>query len=516
MGKFITMYLSETRLSTRLANIAKYFKLFYSSSNADPTLKTILLACLFLSQLIARGQISTISTYKAVNDSLVARYNRDDFEGIYSLGNEWFRINFNKDYCITRFKESKALTGEISSTILTDDLATVKHFKWVGKQSNLNLELRVEDGKMKLFDINNFVKQANDPARPVLTDNPLKTHQDSIVQKYALVYMSDARSAGLSIGVYKNGEKRIYNYGEARKNSGITANENTIYQIGSVAKTFVGILLARAVTDKKMDLHTDIRKYLKGNYPNLQYNGHPIQVIHLANHTGGFKKFNLINFPKDFDNWDSKRQNEFFYTYPTSTYLRDWHSLKLDTLPGSNYYYSLGGIMLIRMALENVYGKPLNDLVKDYFGGTFKMHDTKLNLSLKDTANIAIPYNEKGEPMEPMLKSTNSLFTIKSTTADMLKYIEANVQEKELPILLSHKPTYGDVRWFALGLTWMITDTWDKGLRIFHSGHDAGYNTLCTIYPQSTLGLVIMSNEDGRQGYLFDLEKKIFQNMESR
>ncbi|MEZ2443395.1 serine hydrolase domain-containing protein [Chitinophaga sp. RCC_12] len=479
-------------------------------------MKAFLVIPFLLAQLSSLAQISTLATCKAVNDSIIARYNRNDFDGIYHIGNEWFKANISKDYCINSFKESKEITGEILSTVLTDDLGTVKHFKWVGKNKNLDFELRVEDGQMKLFDFSNFVRQENDPNKQVQTDNPLKSQLDSIVHKYALVYMSDKRAAGLSIGIYKDGKKQIYNYGEANKKTGNLADSNTIYQIGSVAKTFIGILLAQAIVDGKMHLNDDIRKYLSGSFPNLQYQGHPIQLVNLANHTGGFNRFNLINFPKDFENWDSYKQNNFLYSYPTSRYIQDWHTLKLDTIPGANYYYSLGGIMLLRMALEKVYGKSLDNLVRGYFGNTFQMHNTKLNLIPADTVQLAIPYNGNGEAMAPMLRSTASLFTIKSTPADMLKYVAANVQEKELAVLLSHKPTYGDVRWFALGLTWMITDSWDKGLRIFHSGHDVGYNTLCTMYPQSGLGFVLMANEDERQDYLFGLEKKIFQSLQIR
>lgn len=62
----------------------------------------------------------------------------------------------------------------------------------------------------------------------------------------------------------------------------------------------------------------------------------------------------------------------------------------------------------------------------------------------------------------------------------------------------------------------MVPYKWDKGLCIFHSGHDNGYNKLCTMYPQSALGFVLLSNEDGRQEYLFDLEKQIVQQMQIR
>ncbi|HWV72376.1 MAG TPA: serine hydrolase domain-containing protein [Pseudosphingobacterium sp.] len=479
-------------------------------------MKTLLTISLFFWTVIAFGQISRLEACKAVNDSIIARYNRNDFEGIYNLGNEWFSTYIDKEYCLTRFRENRSVTGEIFKTFLTDESGPVKHFTWVGEKKNIDLELRVEDGKMKLFDISDFVVQTDVPEGTVLTDNPLKSQLDSIVHKNALIYASDKQFVGLSIGVFKDGKRVVYNYGERKRHSGVLPDSNSIYQIGSVAKTFVGILLSQAVVEKKIKLDDDIRNYLKDDFPNLQYKGQPIKVRDLANHTGGFNKFNLIEFPKDFDSLDSRSQNNFFYSYPTKRYLEDWRKLTLDTIPGTNYSYSLGGIILLKMALENVYGRPLHKLVTDYFGQTFAMNETKLIVPESDLYRFALPHDQNGNTIEPMLKSTASIFTIKSTPSDMLKYVEANVVENELSILLSHRPTYGDMRWFALGLTWMMNDNWERGLHIFHSGHDAGYNSLCAMYPHVKLGFVLLSNEDGRQGELFNLEKRIFQNLEKR
>jgi CubicO group peptidase (beta-lactamase class C family) len=62
-------------------------------------------------------------------------------------------------------------------------------------------------------------------------------------------------------------------------------SQNTVYEIGSITKTFVSFYLANAVLEHKVSLDDDIRKYLKESYPNLEYNGAPIQLVHLANTT---------------------------------------------------------------------------------------------------------------------------------------------------------------------------------------------------------------------------------------
>jgi CubicO group peptidase (beta-lactamase class C family) len=49
----------------------------------------------------------------------------------------------------------------------------------------------------------------------------------------------------------------------------------------------VSTLLAQAVLEKKASLQDDIRKFLPGSYPNLQWNGAPIRLVNLANHTSG-------------------------------------------------------------------------------------------------------------------------------------------------------------------------------------------------------------------------------------
>ncbi|RNL91312.1 class A beta-lactamase-related serine hydrolase [Sinomicrobium pectinilyticum] len=101
----------------------------------------------------------------------------------------------------------------------------------------------------------------------------------------------DPKINAVSIGIYKDGKTYTGHYGELDKEKGNPPTDSTIYEIASVSKTFAGILVARAVMDDTLDLEEDIRKYLRDDYPNLEYKGKPIKIKHLITHTSRLPKF---------------------------------------------------------------------------------------------------------------------------------------------------------------------------------------------------------------------------------
>lgn len=85
----------------------------------------------------------------------------------------------------------------------------------------------------------------------------------------------------------------VYNYGTVKKGEHILPTSNTYYEIGSIIKTFTSRLLAKAVVDKKVSLDDDVRKYLQGDYANLQYKNHPIRLRDLASYTSALPQRGL-------------------------------------------------------------------------------------------------------------------------------------------------------------------------------------------------------------------------------
>jgi CubicO group peptidase (beta-lactamase class C family) len=154
-----------------------------------------------------------------------------------------------------------------------------------------------------------FSQNQNLPSdgKAVKTDNPLQSELDLEVDKYVKKYYEDSKAVGLSIGITIKGKDYYYNYGQLEYGKQMLPDNKTIYEIGSITKTFTGILTAQAILDKKIGMEDDIRKYLPENYPNLQYNNHPIKIVNLASHTSRITRI----FPNLYERPDYIELNPF-------------------------------------------------------------------------------------------------------------------------------------------------------------------------------------------------------------
>jgi len=337
--------------------------------------------------------------------------------------------------------------------------------------------------------------------------------------------MQDKNAVGLSIGVYKNGQTHIYNYGESVKGSGKLIRSNQLFNMGSVAKTFVGTMLAEAVVEKKARLTDDIRLYLPGKYPNLQYRGHAIKLVDIANHTSGLPG-SMREFTEKIN--DSLKhlslpaQIQFFQKYNQDSMLRDLHYLKLDTIPGTRYHYNGNAMMILTMLLERIYHQPYEVLVTHYLKTHLAMYNTRTRIPVAQFGQFIQGYNDNGEQVKWLAvnnaKQTDintTMFyaggpSMNSTMNDMMKYLKAQIKATDPAIKLSHKLTFGaNPKDFAIGLNWMY-DLEDGLKDYYHSGHTGiGFNTLCEFYPEKQLGFMIVVNDNISQDKVSKLENDL-------
>jgi CubicO group peptidase (beta-lactamase class C family) len=470
--------------------------------------KTIIFTGFLLQILILKAQ-PTVSKFREVNDTVVALYNRGDYKGIYSMANQVFK-DLNSEGELTGDLEYKKKDfGQVVSSEIAEDLGDIKYFKWICEKGIIRFDLWLRGSSIQRYKFNYFLRQPNALTRRTPTDNPLNTQLDSIVHKYASIYMSDPKAVGLSLGVYYHGKKYTYNYGEMERGTGKRVTDQTIFTIGSITKTFTGVLLARAVTEKRVSLNDDIRKYLDGIFPNLEYQGKPITLLNLANHTSGIRRFRFNVVPSSADNWTPEEWMRYFDTYTWDSLFRDLHTVKLDTMPGTQYHYSLIGTILLNIMLEKVYHNSIDQIVRDYYGQVFHMKDTKLASDAEDMSRYAKGYGDQGQPMPRMPEFTPTLSAIHSTTRDMMNYVEANVRERDPAIRFSHRLTWGDMKTFAIGTTWDMENYYGQYKMIWHSGYDYGSISLCTSYPELNLGMYLWANDDSRQSYLYDMERSV-------
>lgn len=358
----------------------------------------------------------------------------------------------------------------------------------------------------------------------LLTDNPLGDKLDSAVQLAATDYMANPGTVGLSIAIYQNGRSLMYNYGESKKGTGQLIKANQLFNLGSVAKTFIGIMLAEAVIDKKANLEDDIRKYLPGKYPNLQYQGRPVRLIDIANHTSGLPKSSR-NFPaKIMDSIKDislPKQLDFFAMYNQDTLMKDMHNFKLEAMPGTKYEYNGNAMTILILLLERIYSQPYELLVTNYLKSHIGLADTRTKIPVNQLNRFIQGYKDATRPVQwydLKNKKTNEINTnlfypggpsMNSTMADMLKYVIANVEETDPAIKLSHKETYQQTDSTGVGLSWMIGNSDGKRF-LYHSGRTGiGFSTLCVAYPEDKVGIMILVNDNLSQENISILSDKI-------
>ncbi|GAB4051118.1 serine hydrolase domain-containing protein [Spirosoma litoris] len=332
------------------------------------------------------------------------------------------------------------------------------------------------------------------------TDNPLKNSVDTIVEQAAQQFMTAPEAVGLSVGILKDGKTYVYNYGTVDKGKQQLPTAQTIYPIASISKTFTGALLAQAVVEKRVKLGDDIRKYLTGSYPNLEYNGQPIRLFHLLNHRSGLP-FLLPDVPDAFANTaipSSAIATELLQHYTRADFYDDLHKVKLDAMPGNMFKYSNAGAQLLGYILERVYNQSFEELVRLKLTQPLGMSDTKIELTPAEEADFAKGYNCDGLQMPPVPDQLQGAGSLKSTVADMLNYIQWNVTEETEAAKLTHRPTWGDVDRYSSGLNWQMLKA--SGYRaIWQDGNIPGYSSLCVNYPELKMGVVILSNECDRK-----------------
>lgn len=346
------------------------------------------------------------------------------------------------------------------------------------------------------------------------TDNQLKTTLDSLVNQSASAFMQNNSRVGISIGIIKNGKPYLYNYGSTQKDKQELPTGNTVYELASITKTFSATLLAKAVLDKKAALSDDIRKYLKEDYPNLNYNGTPITLLNLANLTSG-----LPNWMPDKDIFGKADPDSIPYIldsihkkYSRQDLYRDLHQVKLKVSPGSVSRHCNTAAQLLGYIMEDIYNDSYENLLKKHFVQPLKMKNTYLLGSGKRPAKMAIGYDGKGRIM-PVIdwEDLRVAASIASSSSDMLKYMAFQLNEQNAIVKLSHQPTFGKIEDGAIALNWKVKKTEDGRVSISHTGGSLGFSSYMVFYPALNSGIVLLSNEADQdtQNELIILAEKI-------
>jgi beta-lactamase class C len=214
---------------------------------------------------------------------------------------------------------------------------------------------------------------------------------------------------GVAVAVTVGGESYFYNYGVASRKTQQPVTAATLFEIGSISKTFTATLASYAQLNGKLSLSDAASKHL----PALRGSSFDrISLLNLGTHTAGGLPLQVP------DNIGNNAQ--------LMDYFRHWQ----PAYPaGTRRVYSNPSIGLLGVIAAGSMHASFDDLIEKKVFPAFGMPHSYINVPPAQIGNYAQGYTKTDVPtrMNPGVLASEA-YGVKSTAADMLRFIQANME----------------------------------------------------------------------------------------
>lgn len=333
---------------------------------------------------------------------------------------------------------------------------------------------------------------AHTPAREPLSSR----RQQAVLDHYAEQYVREPCHVGISIAAHIAGKTYFSNRGSTSRVRTLRPTPDSVYELASVTKTFVGALAARALVDGRMTLDGDFRQYLPGDYPNLSVSSRPLTLRTLATHTSGLPRdlpdTDALMAEHDYDHI-GERLAILNKGYTRARSLAELHQVKLRSTPGSEFAYSNLGIRVLGYGIEDAYGLPLDQLLKETIFNPLGMSSSGFSIAPAMRARIVTPYS-RFDHVQPLHDaSAGAAYGLYSTPRDMAQYLAWQLSPSSAIIERSHTLIRGTGE-DGEALIWNVGV--DAGRPIlWHGGGSFGETSQMVLFPSEQEGFVLLTND---------------------
>lgn len=213
---------------------------------------------------------------------------------------------------------------------------------------------------------------------------------------------------GMAIGVSHNGEQRFFNYGDASRQPRRAVSSDTLFELGSISKTFTVTLAAYAQATGRLSLADSPAKWV----PELQGSEFAkLTLVNLATHTaGGFP----LQVPDAVQN-----------TAQLMDYLKAWTP---QYAPGTKRTYANPSIGMLGVVAARALGESYVAAMEQQLFPKLGLRDTWLEVPPRKMPDYAQGYDKQDAPVRvnPGVLADEA-YGVKSSARDMLRFVEINL-----------------------------------------------------------------------------------------
>jgi len=324
--------------------------------------------------------------------------------------------------------------------------------------------------------------------------------------------IKDWNIPGLAIAIVQK-DKIVYmkGYGVTSIKSKQVVNENTLFQIGSITKSFTATATAMLHVEKKISLKDQVNIWLPYFKLKDSIISEQVNIVDLLSHRIGFESYkgDLVTYFSGFDREEVVKRMAL---------------LDINKDFRDSYGYSNSAYTAVGEILEKVEKKPWGKIIEDKILTPLEMFNTKMVYSKKENyTNIAFPHtiiNDKVEQLEyspmdniqpagSMLSSVNDLshWLIaqinegKYNNTEALPYRAMRITRRPFSTQGFNQTNSTRTHFYNYGLGFFVRDI--NGLLSFqHSGGLTGFSANHIIIPEKELGIIILTNDDVNNFFL--------------
>lgn len=274
------------------------------------------------------------------------------------------------------------------------------------------------------------------------------------------------------------------------ENSEVPFTTKTLTRIASIAKNFTAVAIMQLVEKGQIEIDKPIENYL----PNLPEDKKQITVKQLLAHTAGISQYM------------GEKEIENTIHYETLQDAMDvFISRPLLFEPGSKYFYTTYGYVILGRVIEEVSGLSYQDYMRKNIFDVAGMSNTAVEQINEQYPNKSCLYHKSGrkakEGKQNDLSNRIPGGGFYSTLEDVMKFGNALlagkfIEQKTLDKMIQKEPVEYDGNSYGLG--WFLYGPPpNENVVIGHSGGQTGCTSQLMIIPKSKTVIVVLSNTSG-------------------
>lgn len=321
----------------------------------------------------------------------------------------------------------------------------------------------------------------------------------SRVAEFATARMREANTPGMALAITSR-ERLLHvaTFGFSNLPAKRLLTADTLFEIGSISKSFTSIALLQLRDEGRFDPHSPITTYLP--WFKVRSSFAPITGHHLMTHTSGL--------PRDRDDVPSSRYQAYGVRDREAGYA-----------PGVRYAYSNVGYQVLGYALESIAKRPYAEVIEARILKPLGMsasaaqftHETRLKLAVGYQRMYDDRPSHSAHPLMPAtwLEYAAGDGSIVSTPADMAAYARMLLNRGAGPngsrilsddgfkALTQRGVASAEKTWYGYGL--MVSEREGRTL-LSHSGGMVGYASMVVADPDAGVAAVVLVNGPGNPG----------------